>query len=320
MVQPVWHGPGQAAARRIRSWNDSAVAGRSAPARSGASRDRYPGHTVMAGKGPLRIAELYWDPQGTRYQGSRMLESQSQSHFLHLQLEGESTNRQDRREAYLSPGDFTICDNSRPFEIEFSRPIRMLVLGFSDELLRRYLQYPQGITAMTISGRRGVGGLVSEFLNAIWKRCLDEKNFEIDAAVTDALLGLVAHAYRQELGSTIDHTTLAAAHRSRMISYIEENLSDPNLTPTHIARTFRITTRYLHHLFSKEKETIAKFILRRRLEDCARALAAPTSCNRTITSIAFDHGFSSATHFGRVFRARYDLTPREYRRRCSFQN
>ena len=58
---------------------------------------------------------------------------------------------------------------------------------------------------------------------------------------------------------------------------------------------------------------MARYILRRRLEECARALSSPTQRKRTITSIAFDHGFSSATHFGRVFRSRYEVTPRDYR-------
>jgi AraC-like DNA-binding protein len=51
------------------------------------------------------------------------------------------------------------------------------------------------------------------------------------------------------------------------------------------------------------------------LEECARALTSQSQRKRTITSIAFDYGLSSATHFGRAFRSRYDLTPREYRHR-----
>jgi AraC-like DNA-binding protein len=35
---------------------------------------------------------------------------------------------------------------------------------------------------------------------------------------------------------------------------------------------------------------------------------------RTVTAIAFDYGFNSPTHFGRVFRAKFNVTPREYRR------
>ena len=56
------------------------------------------------------------------------------------------------------------------------------------------------------------------------------------------------------------------------------------------------------------------FIVRRRLDECARALVCGAQRGRTITAIAFDYGFNSPTHFGRVFRAKFGLTPREYRR------
>jgi AraC-like DNA-binding protein len=75
-----------------------------------------------------------------------------------------------------------------------------------------------------------------------------------------------------------------------------------------------MTTRYLHHLFSDQDETVARYILRRRLEACSRALLSPSQRGRTVTAIAFDYGFNSPTHFGRVFRAKFGATPREYRR------
>ena len=271
------------------------------------------GHVGQATSGAVRIAEVYSDPQTVRHTSTDAAKSRAQIHFLHLQLEGVSISRQDQREATLRPGDITICDNSRPYEIIFTEPSRMLVFAFTDELMRRYVQYPQSIAATAVPGDRGIGGLLSSFLAEVWKRSREDSEFRLNAGVTDAMLGLVANAYRQVLGSSIDHNSLGAAHRVRVINYIEENLGDPKLTPTRIARVFRITTRYLHHLFSEENETVARYILRRRLEECARALTSPTQRKRTITSIAFDHGFSSATHFGRVFRSRYDVTPRDYR-------
>jgi AraC-like DNA-binding protein len=78
-----------------------------------------------------------------------------------------------------------------------------------------------------------------------------------------------------------------------------------------------MTTRYLHHLFSDHDETVARYILRRRLEACSRALQSTAQRGRTVTAIAFDYGFNSPTHFGRVFRAKYNATPREYRRDSS---
>jgi len=299
--------------RKLDHWDDVASSTFSPLVTDPCSVGDFMGHLTRTTSGTVRIAEVYSDPQIVRHTCAQVARTRSQIHFLHLQLEGESINRQDQREARLLPGDITICDNSRPYEIIFEKPNRLLVFGFTDELLRRYVQYPQSIAAKAIPGNKGIGGLLSEFLINVWRRCQEDSDFDVNAGVADAMLGLVANAYRQVLGSSIDHNSLGAAHRVRVINYIEDNLGDPKLTPTRIASAFRITTRYLHHLFSEEDETVARYILRRRLEECARALTSPSQRRRTITSIAFDHGFSSATHFGRVFRSRYDLTPRDYR-------
>ena len=69
----------------------------------------------------------------------------------------------------------------------------------------------------------------------------------------------------------------------------------------------------MHRLYAVEKETLAKYILRRRLDECARALLS-SHVGRSITEIAFAYGFKSATHFGRAFRERYRVTPGKYRR------
>jgi len=299
--------------RKLDYWNNIASATFSPLVSDPRSVANFLGHLTRTTTGTVPIAEVYSDQQIVRHTCSQVARTRMQIHFLHLQLEGESVNKQDQREARLLPGDITICDSSRPYEIVFEKPNRMLVFGFTDELMRRYIQYPQSIAAMAIPGNKGIGGLLSDFLTNVWRRCQEDSEFDVNAGVTDAMLGLVANAYRQVLGSSIDHNSLGAAHRVRVINHIEENLGDPKLTPTQIASGFRITTRYLHHLFSEEDETVARYILRRRLEECARALTSPSQRKRTITSIAFDHGFSSATHFGRVFRSRYDLTPRDYR-------
>lgn len=301
--------------RKIEYWNDIASDTFSPLVSDPANLADFTGHLTRTTNGLVRMAEVYSDPQIVRHTSSQVSRTDQHVHFVHVQLKGESVNHQDNREAHLMPGDITICDNSRPYEIVFEKPNSMLVLGFADDLIRRYIQYPQSVSAVKLSGQNGVGALLSDFLSMVWKRCQNDEAFDVDSGVADAMLGLLANSYRQLSGSDLNHNSLGAAHRARIISYIEENLGDPNLTPTHIAKEFRITTRYLHHLFSNEDETVARYILRRRLEECARALTSPSQRKRTITSVAFDHGFSSVTHFGRVFRSRYDLTPRDYRQK-----
>jgi AraC-like DNA-binding protein len=124
----------------------------------------------------------------------------------------------------------------------------------------------------------------------------------------------MASAYISLPQAQSDRSSLATSHRVRIVNYIEAHLGDPDLTPMHVAEACKMTPRYLHHLFSEGTETVARYILRRRLEECSRALTIAAQRGRTVTAIAFDYGFNSPTHFGRVFRARYGITPREFRR------
>jgi AraC family transcriptional regulator, positive regulator of tynA and feaB len=107
------------------------------------------------------------------------------------------------------------------------------------------------------------------------------------------------------------------ARREQIRHHIEAHLLDPVLTPARIAAALHISTRYLHQVFNEAGETVARYILRRRVEECARALHDAAQAALSVTDIAFRHGFNDASHFGRVFRANYGVTPREYRRRQS---
>jgi AraC-like DNA-binding protein len=160
-----------------------------------------------------------------------------------------------------------------------------------------------------------LSGLLSQFLRDLWSRCHDDFDPIVAPRITRAILDLMASAYTVLPQSQSDRSSLATAHRIRIVNYIEAHLGDPDLTPMRVAEACKMTPRYLHHLFSQESETVARYILRRRLEECSRALTLPSQRGRTVTAIAFDFGFNSPTHFGRVFRARYQMTPREYRRK-----
>jgi len=105
-----------------------------------------------------------------------------------------------------------------------------------------------------------------------------------------------------------------AARREQIRQYIEAHLRDPQLTPMRVAAALHISTRYLHQVFNTDGETVARYILRRRVEECARALQDEAQVDSSVTDIAFRHGFNDASHFGRVFRAYYGTTPRGYRR------
>lgn len=300
--------------RKIEFWNDTVCATFTPNVSEPVDLRAFTGIIARTKVGELSAAEVYSDAQLVLHTRSHVVRSRRAVFFIHMQLEGESVNRQDGREARLVPGDFTLCDTTRPYEIRFAAPNRMFVLGIPDTLMRRHLACPESVVAIPMSGSGGMSGLLSSFLRGFWQQCREDLDTMAVPRVANAILDLVASAYTSLPQAQSDRSSLATAHHIRIMNYIEAHLGDPDLTPVRVAQACKMTPRYLHHLFSHGQETVARYILRRRLEECSRALTVPAQRGRTVTAIAFDYGFNSPTHFGRVFRARYGVTPREYRR------
>ena len=300
--------------RKLAYWNDRACESFSPLVSDPVDICSFNGSIARTEIGDMSLAEVYSEAQTVRHSRAHVARTRASLFFLHLQIDGESINRQDGREAILQAGDFTLCDSTRHYDLIFPGANRMLVLGIPDAKLRRHIACPESLVAIPMQAAHGVGALLSSFLRGYWVEC--HRGFGDSAAerVTVAILDLLGAAYADIPRARADYSSLASAHRIRIINFIEAHLHDPELTPSRIAAACRMTPRYLHYLFSDQEETVARYILRRRLDACARALVSTAQRGRTVTAIAFDHGFNSPTHFGRVFRARFNMTPLEFRR------
>jgi AraC-like DNA-binding protein len=126
-------------------------------------------------------------------------------------------------------------------------------------------------------------------------------------------LQMIASAYAGVADLRVAESCLLTRRKTQIVTFIERNLHDPQLTPTSVAEAHRITPAYLHRIFSNGGESVGRYILRRRLEECHRALADRMQSSRSITEVALDHGFNNVAHFCRAFRHCYGMTPRELR-------
>lgn len=262
----------------------------------------------------MSLADVYSDAQIVRHSRYHVSRTKQPTIFLQLQVEGDSVTWQDGRESLLHAGDFALLDTTRRYEIKFAGPNRMLVLGIPERTLRCYLGCHEYLVAIPMPGDRGANKLLSQLVRGYWSEYHRGLEKLPGSRISGIILDLMAAVYADVPHAMADRSSLGTAHRMRILNYIHAHLHDPQLTPTRIAAACRITTRYLHLVFSDQEETVARHILRRRLEGCARSLESRSQLNRSITAIAFDHGFNSPTHFGRVFRDRFKMTPREYRR------
>lgn len=264
--------------------------------------------------GSLSLSRAISAPASVIHSSSSARQSPEQVFLLHLQAHGSSVNRQDGREALLQAGDFTLCDSTRPYSVTFGAPNDMLVLRIAARQLRDRIVQPEKFTARRISGSSGVGGMVSHLVRQLWT----ESERGLDATVVERLGGnfldlLVTALCAHEPGLVRESAT-RNAHRLRVRYFIEEHLTQFDLDASAIAAAVHISPRYVHRLFETQGETVGQYILRRRLEESARRLKDPAHGARSVMEIAFDCGFSDASYFGRCFRLRFGVTPREFRR------
>lgn len=93
-------------------------------------------------------------------------------------------------------------------------------------------------------------------------------------------------------------------------NYVQHHLSDAIKTED-IAGALYMSRPYLSKKFKEETgENIADFILKEKTEEAKRLLRYS---DKSLTAIGSYLGFSSPSHFSRVFKTYVGITPREYR-------
>lgn len=236
--------------------------------------------------------------------------------LIQLNMNGPFKMCQDGREADLDEGDFTICDTSHPFTIALGQTANLILIVDSDHL-REYFPCPEQTVGIRLSGKRGFSSITSKAVSSLWEQAVDGLLFNQEERVVGNILDMITTSWLMEKDEVVSATTASDSRRIHITRYIEDNLRDPELAAPRIAAQFGISVRYLHKIFSLQKETVCDYILRRRLEQCAKQFLDPLWRKRTITEIAFGWGFNSANHFSRSFRALYGLSPRDFRKKQS---
>jgi AraC family transcriptional activator of tynA and feaB len=128
-----------------------------------------------------------------------------------------------------------------------------------------------------------------------------------------AITAMTSDALREQIA-----TPQLIGHRDersmRVKAYIEANLADPELSVERIAHACSISVRGLHRHFAEDPAgSVSHYLWQRRLIRCAEALRDPSQAHRSITDVCFSYGFSSSSHFSRLFKDRFGVPPVRYR-------
>lgn len=206
-------------------------------------------------------------------------------------------------------GDIVILEPARG--LSFVADIHSSALTFV--VPRRVLQEALGnskqIYPRVLSGRTLAGRILGQAMKSTWSG-LPEQTPADASAVSALLLGAIAGILRdtdnKHHDMVVDHATLGA-----ICAYIERNLANPELSPDHLCKRFSCSRARLYRLFTP-LDGVANYIRRMRLERCYSALYS-ASRKINISDIAMEWGFGSVSHFNRIFRETYGVSPSEIR-------
>jgi AraC-like DNA-binding protein len=215
----------------------------------------------------------------------------------------------------IGPGEMVLYETTRAFDAVLEQPWTFAVMAFDPgamplprHFLRRSLRRP-----ITLTG--GPGAVLAGFVYATVRQGQGQGLSMGGASARIGEAGL--HLLAATLGETHlpDDNAAADAQRIRVLQYIGNHLSDPDLTHDRVAEALHIAPRTLHRLFEDEPYTVTEHIRRQRLESARRDLADPLFRNRSIAGVAARWGFLNQAHFTRAFQSRYGMTPSAIRPR-----
>lgn len=266
--------------------------------------------------GGLIVYDINIDPVVIKRNPNHIDEDANQDYFLTTLLHGRVTIQQADSTYVLEPGDLALMAGGLPYTIKYELPSRRLIIRIPNHVFReRLLSCHQNVVIGTLPSG-GLGRIVNELLKSV---AFEAQTLSITEqyTLTQSLLELTGALTRSSVKSTeLEPVCRQSALLNRIYAYLEENYMDSDLTPGKVARANKISTRYLHSLFSQSGTTLLKWVWERRLRAARSDLLDPSQVQSRISEIAFRRGFNDSAHFSRSFRNRFGISPTELRQRA----
>jgi AraC-like DNA-binding protein len=232
--------------------------------------------------------------------------------FLAAQIAGSSMIVQDGRQAVLRPGDLAFSESTSPYTLLDGNGIRQHFFSIPIAALALPYDAVRQLAAITLSPGHPVADLAAAYFRRLAARpdvFLEPKSDLLGRPSTELVRALLAtHLDASVPARDSLETTLVL----RIMEYARMHLREPTLSAAQIADAHHISVRHLYNVLGRDGVSLGEWIRERRLEACREELSRPAAKTRTIAAVARRWGFRDPSSFGRLFRSRYGLSPREW--------
>jgi AraC family transcriptional activator of tynA and feaB len=273
--------------------------------------DNFSARITSRGSGVLRFATS----ESSGYQVVRTLrdiDTAPNDHYsVFVQLRGRSVITQGGEALAFLPSDIAISDGRFPFTADMPGNGYRAIAVVPREMVDRRAPWLRGKSLHKLAADRAFVDLAKRHILEL--TAPDSMLSEgASGLLTENLSNLLALASANDVAANRLQPEL---QMEAILVFCRQNLHDPELSPQRVADRFGISVRTLHLRFAQIGETFGRWLLEHRLDACSAALRDENQRGVNISDIAYRWGFNDLSHFNKVFRSRFDRTPREWRNR-----
>lgn len=227
--------------------------------------------------------------------------------IVNMMIEGVAEGDMDGRSFRETAGSFVFHDLGRP-SVHVSSASRTYAVVLPRSLAEEWLAPIEELHGLVI-GPPAADMVMSQAreVNRMLRRMTPATAERLGRVFLEMLAAAVADA-RPQIAPPAKATML----RNRAEEEIERRLGTEKITAEMLCRRLGVSRADLFAAFEGEGG-VQKYALAARLER-ARAALGDLHRSEPVGDIAHRFGFSDASHLSRTFRARFGMTPRDYRR------
>jgi len=269
----------------------------------------FQGQVSVQNFGELRIAAFTasgHDLVRTQRQADSRPEN---SYLISLPIAGRSYAMQGDQELAIEPNEISIIDGQKAFRVVYPEDINRVIAIVPYAVLDQRAPWLRSRLLYRIGADAPFADLARHHLLQL---AADTPKLTETAAamLSENLANLLALASAPDVAPSGLRPDMQL---EALLAFCRRNLHDAELTPSVVAAHLGISVRTLHLRFQMLGESFGRWLLGRRLEACSKALLDPHQMASGISEIAYRWGFNDLSHFNRSFRARFGMSPRQWR-------